>query len=166
MQLGDWMVCLKPMDASDLPWVLATEQKAYAFPWSRRGFELALDQGLNAVFLSDLHDAGDLSREVKAQWQPVGYAVARAVVDEIELLNFCIHPDWQRRGLGQAALAALLARWRAQGWTRVLLEVRPSNPAMDLYQKLGFTQDGMRPGYYPTPTGEKEPACLMSVQLD
>jgi len=154
------------MDASDLPWVLATEQKAYAFPWSQRVFELALDQGCNYLFLSDLSDKEDQGRNAQRPWQAVGYAVARAVVDEMELLNFCIHPDWQRRGLGQASLSALLTRWRGQGWMRVLLEVRPSNPAMDLYKKLGFTQDGLRPGYYPTSTGEKESACLMSFQLN
>ncbi|WP_019894547.1 ribosomal protein S18-alanine N-acetyltransferase [Hydrogenovibrio halophilus] len=145
---------LKPLDEADLDWVQSVERTAYAWPWSRRGFELALDQGLNYL----------IARAREGDWQPVGYAFCRPVVDEVEVLNFCIAPAFQRQGLGRVAFGQLLETFSAQGWQRVLLEVRVSNPAKILYQSLGFQVDGHRPNYYPTQSG-REDACLMSYSL-
>ncbi|KUJ71431.1 ribosomal protein S18-alanine N-acetyltransferase [Thiomicrospira sp. WB1] len=148
---------LKPMDEADLDWVMSVERRVYVRPWGRRGFELALDEGLNYVIVrgSGTHE------------QPVGYVICRPVVDEVELLNFCIAPPFQRQGLGRRALKILLERWVEQGWQRALLEVRVSNPARTLYRSLGFDEDGVRPNYYPgdRPGSEREDACLMSCDL-
>lgn len=47
--------------------------------------------------------------------------------------------------------------------TRLTLEVRASNaPAIALYESMGFTCDGVRPGFYDSP---KEDAQLYSYYL-
>jgi ribosomal-protein-alanine N-acetyltransferase len=148
------LLFLKPLDEADLDWVQSVERMAYVWPWSRRGFELALDQGLNYL----------IAQAQEGGWQPVGYVFCRPVVDEVEVLNFCIVPAFQRQGFGRTALRQLLETFSAQGWQRVLLEVRVSNPAKTLYQSLGFQEDGRRPDYYPTESG-REDACLMSYDL-
>ena len=44
--------------------------------------------------------------------------------------------------------------------SRITLEVRPSNePAVSLYESMGFKQDGIRPGFYDSP---KEDAAIYS----
>jgi [ribosomal protein S18]-alanine N-acetyltransferase len=65
-----------------------------------------------------------------------------------------VHPDYQRQGLGQLLLYALLrdAKRRQLEWAT--LEVKPSNQAaLSLYQKFGFTEVGRRRHYYKD-TGE------------
>jgi ribosomal-protein-alanine N-acetyltransferase len=64
-----------------------------------------------------------------------------------------------------------MLRWvmsacRELGMQRMLLEVRASNlPALHLYRSEGFTEDGVRKGYYPA-SGGREDAILMSRFLD
>jgi len=54
-----------------------------------------------------------------------------------------VHADFRGRGLGTRLLGACLAKATAQGMTRIELEVRADNtPAIGLYRKLGFTEEG------------------------
>lgn len=151
---------LRPMDESDLDWVCATELLAYDFPWTRNGFVKALDDGLTYVFCDVNH-------------QPLGYACSLAVVDEVHLLNFCVDPAMQGQGIGRAALEELCVHFKAANFSVMLLEVRVSNHAIQLYEKVGFKTDGVRPNYYPLKSqsnnlkqaSQKEDAMLMSRML-
>jgi [ribosomal protein S18]-alanine N-acetyltransferase len=44
------------------------------------------------------------------------------------------------RGLGTAALDAIAGELRARGVHALHLQVRPENPAVHLYERLGFTR--------------------------
>ena len=77
---------LRPLKACDLDRVLAVEQRAYSFPWTRGNFIDALAAGYLAELWVDAHD--DL----------VGYHVAMVGVDELHLLNLTVAPQWQRLG--------------------------------------------------------------------
>jgi ribosomal-protein-alanine acetyltransferase len=53
------------------------------------------------------------------------------------------------QGTGTALLSALVAEAARRGCTEVLLEVREDNPrARRLYLRQGFTEIGIRRGYY------------------
>ncbi len=53
--------------------------------------------------------------------------------------DIALHPDVQRRGLGEAAMRWALAWFRAEGLRRATLTVSTDNsPAIALYRKLGF----------------------------
>lgn len=53
------------------------------------------------------------------------------------------------RGLGRALMHALIDEARRRGATELFLEVRADNPvARTLYESLGFTEIGVRRGYY------------------
>ena len=143
---------LRVMDQEDLPWVVATEQQAYAFPWHQQGFESALNQGVNFVFCQ-----ADESR--------FGYACLLPIVDELELLNFCIHPQYQGKGAGKWALQRVIERFTGTHYQAIHLEVRISNQsAISLYQKFGFEKVGLRSNYYRSAQG-KEDALLMTLIL-
>lgn len=127
---------LRSIDDQDLDWVLEIESKAYLYPWSRRGFELALEQGLGYIFCS-------------AEGESLGYACLQTVLDEAHLLNFCVAPYAQNQGVGQQAFQALQDKLVESDFTVMMLEVRVSNkPALKLYEKLGFQMDGVRKEYY------------------
>lgn len=144
---------LRIMDESDLLWVNATEMQAYQYPWTENGFIKAMDDGLCYIFAT-------------VDDEPLGYACFITVLDELHLLNFCVSPDHQGQGIGQAAMQALLSQFRDSHYEVVLLEVRASNDgAIHLYEKLGFKVDGRRPNYYRTTTG-REDAVLMSYRFD
>ena len=71
---------------------------------------------------------------------------------------------------GRGALVghAILYRLPAEAWgsERMLLEVRGNNHgAQALYRAMGFVVDGRRANYYPTKTGQREDALLMSRVL-
>lgn len=150
---------LRAMSETDLPDVLAIERKAYEFPWSQKGFENALDQGLNFVFEN-------------SQQQIMGYACFLTVLDEATLMNLCVSPEFQGQGIAKNALDQLLYKLQ-DNYSFVYLEVRESNrPARNLYTKFGFSEDGLRKNYYPIwveqdgqKIQERENAVLMSKAL-
>lgn len=72
-----------------------------------------------------------------------------AILDEAHITILAVHPHYQRQGLGQAILLALLQVAADRGLERATLEVRASNqPALFLYQKFGFKIAGRRRRYY------------------
>lgn len=58
------------------------------------------------------------------------------------IATIAVHPDFQRRGLGEAVMRWALAWFRTEGLKRASLTVDVDNgPAIALYRKLGFTPD-------------------------
>lgn len=140
------------MTRADLEEVAAIEVLAYAFPWTRGNFEDALDSGYTGLCVRD------------AEGRLQAYSVLMPVIDEVHLLNLCVAPDCQRRGLGAALLASSIASAHASGFASMLLEVRPSNTAaLALYRRAGFAQIGRRKQYYPAPQGQREDALVLRL---
>lgn len=84
---------------------------------------------------------------------PIGFALARQIADEAELLLLAVRRDAQRRGVGAALLEAFAAEARHRGADRLHLEVRDGNEAIRLYERVGFTLAGRRRNYYSGPDG-------------
>jgi len=154
---------LRLMDESDLDRVYEIELACYDYPWSLNGFEKSLDQGLNYVFCN-LKD------------QIIGYCCMLPVLDEVTILNICVAPKFQRKGVAKAGLLEVLENLKGSHYQMVFLEVRVSNDvAQKIYENLGFSKDGVRKGYYRSQAwsdelqaliDEKEDAILMSYPLN
>lgn len=143
---------MRAMRESDLDVILEIEQRAYPFPWTRGIFRDCLAAGYPAWVL---HEHG----------RPIGYAVISVAADEAHLLNICIAPERQGRGLGRQLLRSMVTLARDVGAARIFLEVRPSNPhAIGLYHDEGFNEIGRRPRYYPAREG-REDALVMAMEL-
>jgi [ribosomal protein S18]-alanine N-acetyltransferase len=85
------------------------------------------------------------------------------VADELQIMNIAVDPGQRRRGYGSALLADLLATARTLAITAVTLEVRRSNlGAINLYERHGFRQVGVRPRYY---SDNLEDALVMSLPI-
>ena len=54
---------------------------------------------------------------------------------------------------------------KEKGIQTLWLEVRESNPARFLYEKLGFNEVDIRKNYYPKPDGGRENAVVMACYL-
>ncbi len=92
------------------------------------------------------------------------FVLGRVIADEAEVLTLATHPDHQRKGLAQAALAQFLTLAQSKGATRVFLEVSETNTAAKtLYKKNNFSVIGTRPRYYVTATGDKVGADVMQI---
>jgi ribosomal-protein-alanine N-acetyltransferase len=103
---------LRPMREDDLDAVLAIEQRAYAFPWTR---------GIFRDCLRAEYPAWVLQRDGEL----IGYAVLSIAADEAHVLNVCAAPEVQGEGHGRRLLRALLQVARGRGAQRLFLEVRP-----------------------------------------
>lgn len=140
------------MTEADVDAVLAVEQSVQAYPWTRGNFCDALNSG----YLCYVEECAQ---------GPCAYGVLMPCVDEAELLTIGVAAAHQRKGLGGAMLCALLAEARKRQLTRVFLEVRASNlPAIALYRRAGFTEIGMRRGYYRNADGSED-ALVMACKL-
>jgi [ribosomal protein S18]-alanine N-acetyltransferase len=79
----------------------------------------------------------------------IGFGCFWAILDEAHITLLGIHPDYQRQGLGQLLLVAMLDQARSIEMARSTLEVRASNQgAINLYEKYGFQTVGRRKKYY------------------
>jgi [ribosomal protein S18]-alanine N-acetyltransferase len=100
-----------------------------------------------------------LGIKVESPFEPetartIGFGCFWAILDEAHITLLGIHPQYQRQGLGQMLLCALLDKARSIGMARATLEVRASNDgAIHLYEKYGFQTVGRRKKYYQD-TGE------------
>lgn len=85
---------------------------------------------------------------------PVGFSLVRTVSDEAELLLVAVTQTAQGRGIGRSLLENFIASARIAGASRLHLEVRDGNPAMQLYCRAGFEPAGRRRNYYHGASGE------------
>jgi ribosomal-protein-alanine N-acetyltransferase len=83
-----------------------------------------------------------------ADGAPVGFALARAIGGEAELLLLAVRGPVQGRGIGQKLLDRFEADAGARGASRLHLEVREGNHALSLYERAGFALVGRRRNYY------------------
>jgi len=95
----------------------------------------------------------------------VGFSLCRHVADESELLLLAVSPDHRRRGIGRGLLRQFLDRARADGASRVHLEVRDGNPAIEMYRSAGFAPVGRRRNYYYGNDGRQFDALTFSLDL-
>jgi ribosomal-protein-alanine N-acetyltransferase len=79
----------------------------------------------------------------------IGYVGCWMVLEEGQINNIAVDPDWRRMGVARALIQALFAIGRAHGTRQYLLEVRQANhSAQALYRSLGFSEIGVRSAYY------------------
>jgi len=77
-----------------------------------------------------------------------GFALARVVAGEAELLLLAVGRGMQHRGVGTSLLKRFISAAKRCGATRLHLEVRDGNPALSLYRSAGFEEVGRRRNYY------------------
>ena len=143
---------IREMTGDDLGRVIDVEIAAYEHPWTLGIFRDCIRVGYSCWVYED-KDA------------VVAYGIVMLNGSEAHVLNLCVHPDYQRRGIGRLMLDHLTHTSRDAGADTLLLEVRQSNIiAMQLYLSADFHQLGVRSGYYPDHNG-REDAIILAKSL-
>jgi ribosomal-protein-alanine N-acetyltransferase len=143
---------IREMTSDDLGSVIDVEIAAYEHPWTLGIFRDCLRVGYSCWVYED-------------ESSVVAYGIVMLSGAEAHVLNLCVHPDFQRRGIGRLLLNHLTQMSRESGADTILLEVRQSNIiAMQLYLSADFHELGVRTGYYPDHEG-REDAIILAKSL-
>ncbi len=143
---------IETMNASHVAQIAQLEKVCFSAPWSERSIASELDNKL-AFWL------------VAAEGDTVaGYIGSQTVMDETDMMNVAVHPDFRRQGIAEALVNALVEQLKTMGSRCLTLEVRASNePAIALYGKLGFGEIGRRRNYYRNP---REDALILRKEWE
>jgi ribosomal-protein-alanine N-acetyltransferase len=121
--------------------------------WSEDGYRDELADRRHRRYLAAVDGDGAL----------LGWAGVRVLTSTAEILTIGVVPEARRRGIATDLLAALLTEARDRGADEVFLEVRIDNDAARrFYEREGFVELGLRPGYY---DGGRVAAVSMRKQL-
>ncbi len=135
------------MEPAHVAQIAALEKACFSLPWDERSVASELTNPLSLWLVA-------LEGDTVA-----GYIGSQTVIDETDMMNVAVHPDYRRQGIAEALVQLLIERLKAIGSLCLTLEVRVSNaPAVALYEKLGFATVGRRKNYYQNP---KEDALIM-----
>lgn len=81
-----------------------------------------------------------------------GFLHAHIICETANIQNMAVYPEFRRQGIGRALLQALAEELPKGKEAEILLEVRESNiAARAFYQAFGFSQVGVRKGFYLSP---------------
>ena len=92
----------------------------------------------------------------------IGFALARAVAGEAELLLLAVRRSAQGKGIGRRLLERFAKEAQARGAARLHLEVREGNHALSLYERADYLLVGRRRNYYSGRAGQTYDALTLA----
>jgi ribosomal-protein-alanine N-acetyltransferase len=121
-------VRIRYMIRRDMPAVLAIEAQVFEFPWLEDDFIRSLQQRNCIGMVADYED------------RVVGFMLYELHKSRIHVLNFAVTDDFRRCGVGSQMIVKLSAKLSPQRRTCIILEVRETNLAAQLF----FRENGFR----------------------
>ncbi len=145
---------LRPMTVNDVHAVAELEAEVFADanhePWSEQ------------VFYEDVTTRNHVWWVAHDRGQVIGYAGGTVVADELQVANVAVAAGRRREGIAARLLARVAYDAQMLNATWSTLEVEVGNAAAEkLYEKLGYTEAGVRPNYY----GAGHDARIMRADL-
>ena len=135
------------MTAKHICEVSELEELCFSSPWSKKSLEMLTEDGGVGVVVTE-------------NGRVAAYG---GMLDEGQITNIAVHPNFRRRGYGRAVTKALSDFGKQRGLSAIYLEVRRGNlAAQGLYLSCGYAEIGERKGFYSHPT---EDAILMKINL-
>lgn len=143
-------VHIRWMIRRDMPEVLEIEQSSFEYPWSEEDFIRCLRQR-NCIGMVAEYDE-----------RVVGFMIYELHKNQLHVLNFSVRPDARRRSVGHQMVQKLVGKLSQQRRNRVVLEVRETNLAAQLFFKTcGFKAVSVLRDYYDDAT---EDAYVMHLR--
>lgn len=144
---------IREMTVGDVKRICEIEAACFPSPWTEASFINELTTNKLAVYYV-VEEAGIVA----------GYLGVWNILDEGHITNVAVHPDYRGRGYGIALVKHLKTASLRIDVKWLTLEVRVSNiPAISLYEKLGFENQGIRKKYY---QDNGEDAMIMWCSLE
>jgi ribosomal-protein-alanine N-acetyltransferase len=143
-------VHIRWMIRRDMPAVLAIEQECFEFPWYEDDFVRCLRQRNVIGMVADSLSHGEPGHFI------VGFTIYELHKQRLHILNFAVHENYRRRGVGSQMAKKLITKLSHDRRSRLMLEIRESNlPAQLFFRALGFRAVSvLRDHYYPEDTTE------------
>ena len=139
------------MNESHVAQMAALEKICFSDPWSENSVASELKNPLSCWLVAE--EDGEVA----------GYVGSQTVMDESDMMNVAVHPDYRRKGIAEKLVMELVEALKKRDSRCLTLEVRASNePARALYEKLGFVQVGLRKNYYRNP---REDALILRKEF-
>lgn len=143
-------VHIRWMIRRDMAEVLDIEQEGFEFPWSEDDFIRCLRQR-NCIGMVAEHDD-----------HVAGFMIYELHKSRLHILNFAVAARYRRRNVGQQMVNKLVGKLSSQRRTRVVLEVRETNLAAQLFfRRSGFRAVSVLRDFYEDTT---EDAYLMQYR--
>lgn len=144
---GEKNVTVRLMEQKDVEAVSRIEAECFSMPWSANAYHKVLEDK-NSIYLV-----------AEADGVVAGMCGVTDISGEGDINNVAVTPALRGRGIASYMLEELLRRGEKRGIRDFTLEVRIGNKAaIHVYEKLGFSSEGVRPGFYDQP---KEDAMIM-----
>ncbi|MCA9107387.1 MAG: ribosomal protein S18-alanine N-acetyltransferase [Planctomycetales bacterium] len=143
-------VHIRWMIRRDMPEVLRIESGSFEFPWTEEDFIRCLRQR-NCIGM--VAEVGD---------KVVGFMIYELHKNELHILNFAVHDEHRRGGVGAQMVEKLVGKLSSNRRSRILLEVRETNLAAQVFfRNLGFRAVSVLKDFYEDTT---EDAYVMSYR--
>lgn len=147
-------IVIEPMTKEHISQVVEIEKQSFSLPWSKEAFLESFTYD-HAMFLVALDYA--------SQSKVAGYIGMYKVLNEGDITNIAVSPEYRGKGVGLALMNSLKELAQGKNIDNLILEVRESNSiAIHLYEKVGFCRAGIRKNFYEKPV---ENAIVMYMQL-
>jgi ribosomal-protein-alanine N-acetyltransferase len=125
--------------------------------WTEAGVLALLENPASTAFIAQIGGTTKIT---------VGFILGQIAADEAEILTIGVAPELQRRGLGRRLVEGLARAAKLAEGKRLFLEVAADNgKAQGLYRALGFTDVGLRKGYYKRKAGPAVDAHILALPL-
>jgi ribosomal protein S18 acetylase RimI-like enzyme len=146
------VVSIRALGADDVELVKWALYTAVSWNPARElpAYELLIEHPELARYHRDWGRPGDLGVAAQIGEEVVGVAFCRVFTDEdhghgyvdpeTPEIGIAVRDDQRGRGLGGRLLEALAAAARAGGVTRLSLSVDAGNPALRLYERIGYRE--------------------------
>jgi len=150
---GSGAITLRPANDSDYDFMRRLYHSTRAeemehFPFDEARKNAFLDQQFAAQFEHyGVHYPTCERNIVEKDGQPIGRLWIDVWKDQIRLVDIALMPEWRGSGIGSKLLRGVLARGIASG-KPVTIHVEAFNPALRLYQRLGFQHVDTNGVYY------------------
>jgi ribosomal-protein-alanine N-acetyltransferase len=144
-------VHIRWMIRRDMPEVLQTEAASFEFAWTEEDFLRCLRQRNCIGMVAEQNE------------KVIGFMIYELHKAKLHILNFAVHPQFRRLGVGGQMVSKLVGKLSSHRRTRITLEVRETNLAAQLFfRTLGFRAVRVLRGFY---ADSGEDAFLMQYRL-
>lgn len=144
-------ITFSDIEEKDCSKLAELDRECFSEPWSEKLF---FEDSKNPLAHYVIARIGD---------EAVGYCGMYSVAEEGQITNIAVAKRYRRNKIAEKMLMMMIDKAKCLKLTVMSLEVRETNnPAIKLYEKLGFSRVGYRKNYYINPT---EGAVLMDLVL-
>ena len=140
-------VIIKELTKEDVGAAAKLEAKTFSMPWKASDFLEMVNADYAHYYVAVIGK------------RTVGILGLRNIAGEGEITNVVVEKSERRKNIASLLMETALEKCDELGIKDVTLEVRISNtPAIKLYEKFGFKEEGIRPSFYEK---QKEDALIM-----